>query len=225
VAVRKAWPQATGRPGVPNIVTKLLVHGVVCYCRAQAEDLHRRAAALSPARAKANGGASPGFPVRPGGVNVADPRGMKRGFVAEIRVAPSKNISKKGPRNCRSLGCARDDKGESGASIETVAEQKAFFISLGGPQAHVHSVESHCPQRLKPHQFCLLYVRAEARTLQPIFMHLGGAWAHQTLRWRTRCKSAERGASWAWQTTIAFLTRTEADAYHPASMAPKFLAA
>jgi hypothetical protein len=35
-----------------------------------------------------------------------------------------KNISKKGPRNCRSLGFARDDKGESGCW------RKASF---GGP--------------------------------------------------------------------------------------------
>ena len=28
-----------------------------------------------------------------------------------------KNIPRKGPRNCRSLGCARDDKGEGGAAI------------------------------------------------------------------------------------------------------------
>jgi hypothetical protein len=33
--------------------------------------------------------------------------------------APSKNIPKKGPRNCRSLGFARDDKGEGDASMES----------------------------------------------------------------------------------------------------------
>ena len=55
------------------------------------------------------------------------------------------NISKKGPRNCRSLGCAstvrrdrRDDKGK-GDSMEGGCAQKAFFISLGGPQAHDRS--------------------------------------------------------------------------------------
>jgi len=36
-----------------------------------------------------------------------------------VSEALSKNISRKGPRNCRSLGCARDDKGESDASIES----------------------------------------------------------------------------------------------------------
>src|SRR5450755_2772675 len=33
--------------------------------------------------------------------------------------ALSKNISKKGPRNCRSLGFARDDKGEGDLSVES----------------------------------------------------------------------------------------------------------
>jgi hypothetical protein len=43
-----------------------------------------------------------------------------------VSEALSKNISRKGPRNCRSLhgtpgqvDCARDDKGESDASIES----------------------------------------------------------------------------------------------------------
>ena len=31
----------------------------------------------------------------------------------------SKNIPKKGPLNCRSLGCARDDKGEGDASMKS----------------------------------------------------------------------------------------------------------
>jgi hypothetical protein len=39
--------------------------------------------------------------------------------VPPLRYALSKNISKEGPRNCRSLGCARDDKGEGGASMES----------------------------------------------------------------------------------------------------------
>ena len=52
----------------------------------------------------------------------------------------SKNISRKGPRNCRSLGCARDDKGESDAShSERLLEEKAFFITLGRPRAHDYS--------------------------------------------------------------------------------------
>jgi hypothetical protein len=84
-------------------------------------------------------------------------RGRKSGY------ARSKNISSKGPLNCRSLGCARDDKGEGGVlnkhwlvderaagpstSLRSgrddksnlgagvlVAEQKAFLITLGGPK-------------------------------------------------------------------------------------------
>ena len=35
-----------------------------------------------------------------------------------LQSALSKNISRKGPLNCRSLGCARDDKGDDGAFIE-----------------------------------------------------------------------------------------------------------
>jgi hypothetical protein len=42
----------------------------------------------------------------------------------------------------------------------------AIFITLGGPKAHEGSVEKHLPQRLKPDLFCLVDVRAEARTLQ-----------------------------------------------------------
>ena len=52
-------------------------------------------------------------------------RGRKSGY------APSKNISRKGPRNCRSLGCARDDKGEGYASIESSCLIEAVFHPLG----------------------------------------------------------------------------------------------
>src|SRR5580698_2514019 len=41
-------------------------------------------------------------------------------FDAEPQIhsaARCRNISRKGPRNCRSLGCARDDKGDGSASI------------------------------------------------------------------------------------------------------------
>src|SRR5271154_1328019 len=37
---------------------------------------------------------------------------------APLRYALSKNISRKGPQNCRSLGFARDDKGDNGRSVE-----------------------------------------------------------------------------------------------------------
>jgi hypothetical protein len=47
----------------------------------------------------------------------------------------SKNISKKGPRNCRSLGFARDDKGEDDGFIKSSRWTEAFFITLGVPQA------------------------------------------------------------------------------------------
>jgi hypothetical protein len=36
-----------------------------------------------------------------------------------LRYAPLINISMKGPPNCRFLGCARDDKGEGDASMES----------------------------------------------------------------------------------------------------------
>jgi len=45
-----------------------------------------------------------------------------RFFIALGRPKPmtplSKNISRNGPRNCRSLGYARDDKGKDDASME-----------------------------------------------------------------------------------------------------------
>ncbi len=40
-------------------------------------------------------------------------------FTSTCVSTPSKNISRKGPRTCRSLGCARDDKGEGVASMES----------------------------------------------------------------------------------------------------------
>jgi hypothetical protein len=42
----------------------------------------------------------------------------KRPQISPLRYALSKNISTKGPRNCRSLGYARDDKGKGHRSIE-----------------------------------------------------------------------------------------------------------
>jgi hypothetical protein len=39
----------------------------------------------------------------------------------------AKNISKKGPRNCRSLGRARDDKGKGDGYMEGGYWTKAFF--------------------------------------------------------------------------------------------------
>jgi hypothetical protein len=47
----------------------------------------------------------------------------------------SKNISTKGPRNCRSLGFARDDKERATVHREWLLDRGAFFITLGGPQA------------------------------------------------------------------------------------------
>ena len=38
--------------------------------------------------------------------------------ISPLRYALSKNISTKGPLNCRSLGFARDDKGKGDGSIE-----------------------------------------------------------------------------------------------------------
>jgi hypothetical protein len=56
--------------------------------------------------------------------------------------ALSKNISKKGPRNCRSLGFARDDKGKGDASMESGCWTEGVFITLGGPQAHDSSYDA-----------------------------------------------------------------------------------
>ena len=53
--------------------------------------------------------------------------------ISSLRYALSKNISKKGPRNCRSLGFARDDKGKGNGSIDSGCWTEAFFITLGGP--------------------------------------------------------------------------------------------
>jgi hypothetical protein len=52
-------------------------------------------------------------------------RGRKSGY------ALSKNISRKGPRNCRSLGCARDDKGKGNASMESGCWTKCVLHHLG----------------------------------------------------------------------------------------------
>jgi hypothetical protein len=38
--------------------------------------------------------------------------------------------------NCRSLGYARDDKGEGDAFMESSCRTEGGFITLGGPQAH-----------------------------------------------------------------------------------------
>jgi hypothetical protein len=46
-----------------------------------------------------------------------------------------KKISKKGPRNCRSLDCARDDKGEGGASIESGCWTEGVFHTFDIRQA------------------------------------------------------------------------------------------
>jgi len=59
--------------------------------------------------------------------------------ISPLRCALSKNIPTKGPRNRRSLGFARDDKGRGNGSIESSCRTEAFFITLGGPQAHDHS--------------------------------------------------------------------------------------
>jgi hypothetical protein len=63
-------------------------------------------------------------------------RTEKKPRVSPLRFALSKNISKTGPRNCRSLGFARDDKGEGDGSIQSGCWTEAFFITFGGPQAH-----------------------------------------------------------------------------------------
>jgi hypothetical protein len=41
-------------------------------------------------------------------------------------------------------------KGRGALPEREVAGQKAFFITLGGPQGHEYSVEKHFPQGLKP---------------------------------------------------------------------------
>ena len=44
--------------------------------------------------------------------------------ISPLRYAPAKNISRKGPQNCRSLGFARDDKGEGDPLWKAVSEPK-----------------------------------------------------------------------------------------------------
>jgi len=48
----------------------------------------------------------------------------------------SKNISTKGLGNRRSLRSGRDDKERVTVSIKRGCRTEAFFITLGGPQAH-----------------------------------------------------------------------------------------
>jgi hypothetical protein len=61
--------------------------------------------------------------------------------ISPLRYALSKNISTRGPLNCRSLGFARDDKGESGASMESSCRIEAVFHDLGwaGFEKHLAS--------------------------------------------------------------------------------------
>jgi hypothetical protein len=49
--------------------------------------------------------------------------------ISLIRVRPVENISRGGPRNCRSLGFARDDKGKGNGFIEIGCGTEAFFGS------------------------------------------------------------------------------------------------
>jgi hypothetical protein len=46
------------------------------------------------------------------------------GQISSIRVRSVENIPTKGPRNCRSLGFARDDKGEGDLLWKVVSEPK-----------------------------------------------------------------------------------------------------
>jgi hypothetical protein len=52
-----------------------------------------------------------------------------------------RNISTKDPLNRRSLGFARDDKGEGNGSIKSGCRTEAFFITLSRPQTNDPSVE------------------------------------------------------------------------------------
>ena len=50
------------------------------------------------------------------------------------------------------LRFGRDDKGEGDGSIKSRCWTEAFFITLGGPQAHDYSVEKHLPKGRKSGQ-------------------------------------------------------------------------
>jgi hypothetical protein len=59
--------------------------------------------------------------------------------ISPLPYALSKNISRKGRQHrdlSTTLRFGRDDRGEGGAFMESGLGQKAFFITLGGPQAH-----------------------------------------------------------------------------------------
>jgi hypothetical protein len=58
-------------------------------------------------------------------------RSIQCGTKGEPQISPlrSKNISRKGPRNRRSLGFARDDKGKGNGFIESGCWTEAFFGS------------------------------------------------------------------------------------------------
>jgi hypothetical protein len=57
--------------------------------------------------------------------------GLSSAAWQEIRYALSKNIPRNGPRNCRSLGYARDDKGEGNASMKSGCWTDVVFHHLG----------------------------------------------------------------------------------------------
>jgi hypothetical protein len=50
-------------------------------------------------------------------------------------------VSRRGPRNCRSLGFARDDKGKSDVSMESGCWTEAFLITSGGHRPVTTPVE------------------------------------------------------------------------------------
>ena len=56
-----------------------------------------------------------------GGLLAVGPTGLK------AQTASSKNIARTGLQNCRSLGCARDDKGEGDASLESGYQTEGVF--------------------------------------------------------------------------------------------------
>jgi hypothetical protein len=63
--------------------------------------------------------------------NWTGPGTGKRPQISPLRYALPKNISKKGPQNCRSLGYARDDKGGSSCW------RKGVF-TMSGPATTLH---------------------------------------------------------------------------------------
>jgi hypothetical protein len=70
-------------------------------------------------------------------IPLGGPRPMTPPVEMTILLEGELRISMRVPRNCRSLGFARDDKGKRSGSIESGCQTEVFFSTSGGPQVEM----------------------------------------------------------------------------------------